>query len=296
VPGREFYGPRSLHHTFGGCILRTGIGRSGVTLLRAKKDGPCGEKELSILRPLMPHLRRAALLHGELTSLRSQLTAFTDHIDRYPHAFLLTDSDRSVLYLNAAGREITGRRDGLALEAGRLTIMSPTGDKELRTAVHAIVSNRKAPLRRIVVERPDGKALYRLLLMPLASAGIVPLGASRPAVAVLIIDAGSPPPSDPDVLRQMFSLTAAEARLAGKLALGWKIEEIAAESGISIENLARDMLLAPATFRALNVQDLFSLRRLRLWARGLLGHRGGTSNTLADASSDQRRFAYSVAC
>src|SRR5271156_1974982 len=44
---REFYGPRGLHHTLGGCILRTEIGKSGVTLLRAKKDGPCGEYELS---------------------------------------------------------------------------------------------------------------------------------------------------------------------------------------------------------------------------------------------------------
>jgi DNA-binding CsgD family transcriptional regulator len=56
-------------------------------------------------------------------------------------------------------------------------------------------------------------------------------------VAVLIIDAASPPPLDPDVLQQMFSLTAAEARLAGKLALGWSIEEIATESGISIETV-----------------------------------------------------------
>jgi hypothetical protein len=94
---REFYAPRDCLHSVGGVILITRTGQSIITCHRGAEAGPFGEKEKSILRPLMPHLKRAALLHGELGSLRRQLATFTGHLDRYPYAFLLTDPERRVL-------------------------------------------------------------------------------------------------------------------------------------------------------------------------------------------------------
>jgi hypothetical protein len=112
---REFYGPRGIDFGFGGVFLRTDAGSSAITVARGEEQGPCGERETSLLRSLMPHLRRAAILHGELASMRARLATFTGHLDRYPHSFLLTDADSRVLYANAAAREITARRDGLAV-------------------------------------------------------------------------------------------------------------------------------------------------------------------------------------
>ena len=63
---REFYAPLGLDCGFGGVFLRAGAGGSAIVTQRGKEQGPYGEREISILRPLMPHLRRAAILHGEL--------------------------------------------------------------------------------------------------------------------------------------------------------------------------------------------------------------------------------------
>src|SRR5580704_13942746 len=119
---REFYAPRGCHHGMGGSILRTATSISFVIVGRDRSVGPFGESELSVLRPLMPHLRRAALLHGELASVRSQLAAFSGHLDRYPQAFLLIDSQCHVLYVNAAGRDLCEQRDGITIKAGQLLI------------------------------------------------------------------------------------------------------------------------------------------------------------------------------
>jgi DNA-binding CsgD family transcriptional regulator len=234
---REFYEPRDGIHGFGGIILVTGMGQSIITAMRTAAAGPFGEPEKAILRALMPHLKRAALLHGELGSTRSQLVTFTSHLDRYPHSFLLIDAERRVLYANAATREIAELRDGFAMEDGRISLVSRKQDALFHQAVGKMVSDHNAPLLRMEVPRPSRKKPYRLMLMPVQASGVVPLGVSLPAVTVLIVDSDSQPEPDLAVLRELFSLTPAEARVAGKLVLGQNVHEIAAEASISAETV-----------------------------------------------------------
>jgi DNA-binding CsgD family transcriptional regulator len=185
----------------------------------------------------MPHLRRAALLHGELASMRVQLATFTGHLDRYPHPFLLTDADSRVLYANAAAREITALRDGLAIEAGRIMLMALKRHAEFREAISEIAAGRGLPLRSLEVARPSQKAPYRLLVMNVPISGALPLGVARPAAAVLVVDGDSRKEPDLAILRELFSLTPAEARVTGRLALGRSVDEIALETGVSIETV-----------------------------------------------------------
>jgi hypothetical protein len=77
---REFMAPRDWYYGMGGIVLVTNTSRSVISILRGKSEGPCLSDDLSLLIHLMPHLRRAALLHSELSSLRSQRAAFTDHL------------------------------------------------------------------------------------------------------------------------------------------------------------------------------------------------------------------------
>jgi len=249
---REFYGPRDIDFGFGGVFLRVGTGSSGITVARGKEPGPCGEREISILRSLMPHLRRAAILHGELASMRARLATFTGHLDRYPHPFLLTDADSRVLYANVAAREITALRDGLTIEAGRIAIMTPTQHGALRKAVGEISRDQGLPLRRLEVARPSKKHPYRVLVMNVPNSGALPLGIAQPAAAVLVVDSESGQEPDPAILRELFSLTPAEARVTGRLVLGHSVEEIAQETGVSIETVrsqVRSVLSKTATTR-----------------------------------------------
>ena len=234
---REFYASRDCIHTMGGIILVTRTGKSFITCHRGAQDGPFGEVEKSILRELIPHLKRTALLHGELGSLRRQLSTFTGHLERYPYAFLLADAERRVLYSNAAAREMVAARDGLAIENGRLTALSPRWETAFGKAVAETTVGRNASVHRLEVRRPSRRKSYRVILIPIDDSHTIPLGAAVPAISVLVIDPDSFSTPDPEVLRELFSLTPAEARVCAKLVLGQNAEEIAAESKVSIETI-----------------------------------------------------------
>jgi DNA-binding CsgD family transcriptional regulator len=232
---REFYAPRDCVHSMGGMILTTQTGQSMVTCHRGAEAGPFGEREKSILRPLMPHLKRAALLHGEMGSLRRQVSTFTSHLERYPYPFLLTDGKRRVLYSNAAAREIVATPDGLAIDNGRLAAASPRTDAALGKAMAELAAGHGGSPRRLEVPRPSHRKPYRLILLPIDDSRTLPLGVAVPTVSVIVIDTESLAGPDPEVLRELFSLTPAEARVSAMLVLGQNAKEIASESKTSVE-------------------------------------------------------------
>ena len=249
---QKFLGPRDFFYGMGGIIWVTKTSRSTISVTRRKHLGPCKEPELSILRELMPHLRRAAQLHGELTSLRSQRSAFTDHLDRYPQAFVLTDAKAGVLFANLAASKIASSRDGITIAAGRLIAQSAFENTALHEAIREIAALPNAPRRRLAVTRSSMKLAYRLLLMPIHSSSAVPLGVSQPAVAILIIDSEATSSPNVAMLQDLFSLTGGEARVVARLVQGRSVDEVATELKISVETVrthVRRVLVKTATSR-----------------------------------------------
>jgi len=230
----EFHAPRDVRYGTAGVFLRTPDAPSMIVAVRGEQDGPFGERASATLRPLMPHLRRAALLQREVTSLRARLAAFTSYLDRSPLPFLLTDARGRVLYANAAAQQIASGRDGITITSGQLSVMSPRNRAAFGKAIEEAATGRGRPLCRIEVERPTpDKAPYRLLLMPVPAAA----GLYQPTAAVLIIDTEARPELDHEVLSELFFLTPAEARVTAKLGVGRSADEIAEEIGVSLETV-----------------------------------------------------------
>ena len=230
----ELYAPQDVRYGIAGVFLRTADAPSMIVATRGERDGPFGEPAFAILRPLMPHLRRAALLQREVTSLRARLAAFTSYLDRSPLPFLLTDARGRVLYANAAAHQIAGGKDGITITSGQLSVMSPRNRAAFGKAIEEAATGRGRPLCRIEVERPTSdKAPYRLLLMPVPAAA----GLYQPTAAVLIVDTEARPELDSEVLSDLFFLTPAEARVTAKLGVGRSADEIAGEMGVSLETV-----------------------------------------------------------
>jgi DNA-binding CsgD family transcriptional regulator len=141
-------------------------------------------------------------------------------------AVLLDDGGR-VIYMNAcaerclvpvAGREPTAPRKGewatkaIAGLLGRTLCRRPAG----------------AP---VLVAHPNGSGrplvIHTLRLENLPSP-------ERAHTLAIFIDTGDMPTPAPRTLREIFNLTAAEARLASRLAAGESLREIAADANISI--------------------------------------------------------------
>jgi DNA-binding CsgD family transcriptional regulator len=237
VAYREFYGPRNCVFGVGGAFLRTQYGDSAFSLVRERELGPCGDREKSILQPLMPHLHRAALLHSELGSMRAQLSTFTSHMNRSPHAFCLVDRGGLVLYANAAAEQIANRSNGVTIEAGRMTLPYPRRQSELLEAIRRVAGTNGASFSHLKTGTASRKTPYRLLVFSVPDSGVLPFGVSQPSAAVLILDSESEFTADPTVLKELYSLTPTESRITGQLVLGRSIEDIAGEMNASVQTV-----------------------------------------------------------
>jgi DNA-binding CsgD family transcriptional regulator/PAS domain-containing protein len=234
---RDFYLPRDAHFGFGGVILRSELQFCEIAVVRGEKRGPFTESEIELLRDLMPHLQRGAMLFGELNALRSRVSAFTGHIDRAPQAVCMLDANRRVLYANPAASEILVRNDGLRVEAGQLKASSTRHNEALRRASEEAFAGGDTPGRVKVPRNPADRPPYHVLFLPLPDVSGGPFGPDNAPLFALIIDpavAVEPPHS---LLMELFRLTPREARVAGRLAMGQTPEGIAKEMRVSIETV-----------------------------------------------------------
>jgi len=228
--------PGDFRYGLAAVFLRAPDGPSLLVSARSGQDGPFQPPAADLLRSLIPHLRRAALVERELSALRRRLALFSVYLDRHPYPFLLTDAHTRVVYANAAAAEIAALHDGLAITSGHLLLMSNGNQTSFLNALREVAAGQGAALYWLCAERPSRKPPYRLLLMPVPDSAEMASG--FPAVAsVLIIDTEPGPELDPTILRMLFGLTPTEARVTAKLGAGRSAEQIADEMGISLETV-----------------------------------------------------------
>lgn len=210
----EFYAdwllPQGIGYALGGPILKRGSVVSMFSLLRPERHGPYQGRDLRLMRLLMPHLRRAALLHQRLTRLRAERAGGLAALDSLTTAVWLFDADGRLLFANRAGRELDERRDGLWVERDGRSAAADPGEREaLQRCMAATIAAGKGLgvasdcalcIRRRQQPKPLQVMLYPLgrdaLLCGSAAAmfilrsGPVAGARRRPAQGVLRLDAG----------------------------------------------------------------------------------------------------------
>jgi DNA-binding CsgD family transcriptional regulator/PAS domain-containing protein len=230
-------GTRAFPHGLVGSFLPAASRPSTIVAVRAREDGRFDRRAVATLGRLMPHLRRAALIQRELSTLRVQLAVFTAYLNRHTYAFVLTDGQGRIIYANSAANEIAGLNDGITISSDRLLFMSNGDQAAFLRAVGAGSAAVGAPPRWLHVARPSHKPPYRLLLMPVPCSRAISPEFSQRLTAVLIIGTEPGPRLDPAILRVLFELTPTEARVTSRLGAGLSAEDIAGEMGLSLETV-----------------------------------------------------------
>lgn len=205
---------------------------------RRANQEPFSGREQGLLRQILPHLRRSAQLAVSLAD--GQALGQLEAIDAMRCGGLLVDVRGRVVQLNSRAERSLG--DGLTLRQGRLTARQAPVDAALQALVAAATqrgSAHEAPaLCPVGIPRRSGTPLI------VHAAPIVGTAQDifRKACAlVMIVDPDARRDLDAGLLRQLFDLTAAEARVALALAGGQTIKEAAAASGTT-ENTIRVQL------------------------------------------------------
>lgn len=184
---------------------------------------------------LAPHIERALQISHRLAALDLHSGAIGDTIELLPFGVFLIDSEQKVCFANRTAHETLAMQDGLELRDERLHALEPLADSKLTDLIRQACTPQEAeddpPGGGLLLERPSGKRPYSILVSPLDTDEQLVFGSGSPAVVVFVTDPERRERVPDDLLRGIYGLTPAEARLACLLAAGLTLDEAARELG-----------------------------------------------------------------
>lgn len=224
---RDFLVPRGADA--GAATLVQGVGDDSFAIT---VEGFAGHDEaraaLTALDALRPHLARAATLSGRLQLEQSR--AAVAALDLVGTAAAMIDLAGRVLIANARFQDAIGK---LFLDQRqRLRLTDAASDRLLSTAIDRLLHERQGSSIPI---RSAGEAPAVLHIVPVR--GDARDLFARSAGFVLLADPADRSLPDADLLRALFDLTPAEARVARSIAEGPGVKGVARESGLSVETV-----------------------------------------------------------
>lgn len=146
---------------------------------------------------------------------------------------LLTTGDARVILANHGGEAVLRRGAWLRLQGGRLVAAHPGAQAKLARAIRAASLHPGAadrPTRLAIAEATGGAPCLAVI----GSAPVIPvaeLGLPRPGALLILQDPATPP--DRVLLREVFGLTDAEARIATHIAAGRSLGLASASEGVA---------------------------------------------------------------
>jgi DNA-binding CsgD family transcriptional regulator/PAS domain-containing protein len=226
----EFYNELGRKHGLIGGFASLVMSRSGLLALTTHQPAPgtFGSREVELARALVPHLRRALVLHEHLSELESRHAGAIDVIDTMRSGVILIDARGQVEAVNRAARALLGRRDGLYSAADGLRAGRAAETQRLRQLVHAALGTTTGT---------GMGAGGDMTVSRLHKRNDWGEHGRRAGAIVIVHDPDQRPELDADVLRRIYGFSAAEVRVAGLLVAGRSVRDIAALLRVEISTV-----------------------------------------------------------
>jgi DNA-binding CsgD family transcriptional regulator len=270
----EFYNDhlRLMDDAFHLCaaqLFQTGSALGVISLVRRRKSGPFGERQLGLLRLLLPHLRCAIELHGKFTALRNRSAMLESALDLVETAIAFVDATGSIIAANGAADTLLKQADGLLSTRQGLRAGSARESMQLEKLVRADANTGAGSGLHaggiVEVSRKPPKRPLVLLVAPVRLQ--LPSPFSKQAAAVIFIkDPDSRIEPAGEVLQRLYGITPAEHELTMLLVQGrslqqaadirqitketarWHLKNIFRKTNVTSQSqLVRLLLLLPAT-------------------------------------------------
>lgn len=222
-------------------VLESGPAATSVVAVAGGEQRPFGAAEVEFLGVLVPHVRRALQLHRRLIDAASSVAGLESVIDHASRAVMLADSQRRVTFMNRAASRLAAMRDGLTIDHGELRAARAADTTRLRALVtDAIRTSNGARVGAggaLTLGRPSGRRSLVVLVCPISRQRPFLASIESAAAMILVSDPEQTAVPDEEVLKTLFGLTSAEARLTHLLAHGASLMEAAARLGLRRETV-----------------------------------------------------------
>jgi DNA-binding CsgD family transcriptional regulator len=240
----EWLQPQGLHHRLCAVLSREDATAVFLEVLRPRESVKFGEHDVERCRVLLPHWQRALLSRRRLADLEVERDAALRALDQLPWGVVFVDEHRKRLAANRHADEILIAGDGLTARGNilRADLADETARLErlLNSALSRTGKQRSGVGGTLSITRPSGAHPLSVAVVPL-HIEMETLGERGRIAALFVTDPDIPFDSHEQHLRELYALTAGEARLTSSLLQGKSVEEAAAAMGITI-NTARTRL------------------------------------------------------
>lgn len=215
-----------------------------VAVMLAKQIGAKShtDRQLALVRRLVPHLQRAVAIQRRLAGVDLEKTLARDALDRMPIGILFLAGDGRVTFSNQSAERIFRASDGLSLTRdARLTAARPSESSQLQKLIDGAckTGTRRGDLAggALSISRPSLLRPFAVLVSPLRPASFA-LAAVVPAAVVFLSDPEREVRGVADLLQSLYGLTPAESAVATLLLDGKRVADIQDVLSIT-ENTAR---------------------------------------------------------
>lgn len=221
---------------------------TACSIYRDSSEARFGEIERQRMHILVPHLSRALGVMFRLRDAELRTAATLSSLDKLSSGVVLLDSLGMAVHLNRAARRILAEQDGLSMQSAvrsRLVAADAAAQSALDASIASAIGKDVASASHfsasVSVPRPSGEAPYVIQSAPLPDAS--PFSAESDGVRgiLFITDPGNRTAPDAGLLKQLYGITPAEARLAAALCCGETLLDAARRCKIS-EATARTQL------------------------------------------------------
>lgn len=266
----EFYHvymkPLDNHYIVGGFLEREGDGHHSIIgFHRHSGSEQFEQSRVRVVEWLAPHVKQAMHLQRVLGHERNRADSAERALDAMAVACLLLDRQGRMVHANRTGERLVQLECGLGIRGGR--VMSDDSRvmamiKEMTAQAEDAPSGRGCFASRSVLVPARGAGTSNLLVvgMPIAQT-VSTMGEEWPAarVALYVGDLDDTGVLRPEVLRAIYDLTPAEARLAVAVGRGRDLSRLSADWNVSSETLRSQL---KAVFAKTGVNRQVELVRL----------------------------------
>jgi DNA-binding CsgD family transcriptional regulator len=211
------------------------VGESHTALLalqRSVRQGAFPAVPDELLVEVLPHLARAVKLHFATHDLRQQADFAAAALHRMPTPVMVVDSDAHMVLANRAGEHLLRTSKLLGVNGHR--VAARLQDPPLQNAIREATAPGRAQPAWLRLAATAGEEALLLVVTPMSASSPHGRAWQRPLAVIMASRSGAAARKVDGILRELFNLTAAEARVAAAIAEGHSPAEIADRHDIAV--------------------------------------------------------------
>ena len=237
----DFMKPQDIYYLSSGRVekMPCGNGFINISLGNTKSMGCITDEFASLLKALLPHLRKAININNKL-AIADQYSLQLDQLYKRNNAgIMLVDNQSRPVFLNRVAEETVRNEDVISIKEGVLTIESSRLNEKLHKAIKEVSSaqpNSCDTVGSFTIKPTTSHHIITVVILPFSerAASMVNerLGDRARAMVLFFEDVPKVNLSSP-LLSSLYDLTASEVRVVNDLVNGLSVKQIANKYGVS---------------------------------------------------------------